>query len=376
MIGIGVVELREEERPVGEHRVRVAAVAPAEPLDLPAQACPVRRGRLHPVVRRVQERGGVEPARGDDHRGPVPEITPAGERERRRRSVRGHAVPPGAPGGGERHPERPPSRPAEHERDRHPARPLDEVGHPVPTTGLTQMLEEEPPESVGDVAARVARRRKTPSIEGEETAVYRGRIHQHPLVGAGHATAPRDLALEVRGEPLDHPAGIVQIREEHGRPAEHALGHAPPSTRPIQVEDMRELVREDEREGIIVVAERRHVEWRVHVDDDPVGRRLEREPVRVVDVVGDDDVDRSTRRVEPRGEPDVCGLGGRCGAAGSDLERRGEVHREMRRAKRAPGRVGHHLAERGARAGERDEAQERNGDATEPVHGSPTSDRK
>ena len=192
----------------------------------------------------------------------------------------------------------------------------------------------------------------------------RSRGDDHRLVRPLHASEAGEITLVVDREPFCHPPGQIQIGKERGRAAEDVLREPPPSARAIEMEDVRELVRDDEREPVIVEAERQVVERRMRVHDHAIRGKGRRRSVREVDVVRDHEIDRPARLDELRREPRVRTLRAHRRASRRRLERWREVHVKVLRVDRAPVRVRHHLRartlrctdcnrERGERAPER-----------------------
>ncbi|MCA1792051.1 MAG: hypothetical protein LC667_20030 [Thioalkalivibrio sp.] len=69
----------------------------------------------------------------------------------------------------------------------------------------------------------------------------------------------------------------------------------------VEVDDVRQLVRDDEVEPIVEIAEARFVDRRTRVDGHAIRRRDLGEAVREIGVVGDENVDRPARKREERG---------------------------------------------------------------------------
>ena len=83
-----------------------------------------------------------------------------------------------------------------------------------------------------------------------------------------------------------------------------------------------ELVGDDERIPVVVVAESGRIGRRMREDDDSVGWKRRRVSVHVVDVVGDDEIDRAARWHELGRQLGVCALGVDSRAPGFGFERR------------------------------------------------------
>ena len=227
--------------------------------------------------------------------------------------------------------------------DRGAARRLHELSDRRGAARAREIVHEQRAIAVRNVAVRIARRRQAPFVNAEQPVLARGGGDDHLLVRAVHASVAREVALEVHREPLRHPAGLVQVREERGRASEHVLRDAPPPARAIQMKDVRELVRDHERKPVIVVAKAQIIEWRMRVHDDAVRRERRRRSVREVDVVGNDEIDRPARLVQLRREFIVRPLGAHRRAARRRLELRCEVDVKVARVDRAPVRVRRHL---------------------------------
>src|SRR5437764_9608674 len=116
------------------------------------------------------------------------------------------------------------------------------------------------------------------------------------MFGAFQPTKSSQSRLVVDGESLQHPARLVEVREQQWVPSKHRLSKSPDAARPIEMKDVGELVGDDERVPVRVVAESRGVGRRVRVNDDAIRRKRSRVTVDVIDVVGDDEIDRYARR--------------------------------------------------------------------------------
>jgi len=213
-----------------------------------------------------------------------------------------------------------------------------------------EVLEEERAVAVREIAAGESRGGEVPAVELHGSAVHGAGGEQHALVRPVHAAGAGDVALVEHGEAFGDPRRLVLVGKEERRAAEHILREAPPAARAIQVEHVRELVRDDQLEPIIVVAERHDIEAGARIHEDAVGGVRRGGPIGEIDVVGDDEVDGAARRVQSLGERRVGLLGVHGGAARRLFFGRCEVDGEVGGAERAPVGVGHDLR---ARAGRR-----------------------
>ncbi len=337
------VELREHDGSVRERRVHRDTVAPRQPLDVAIRPYALQRGRLLPVRRDVEQRPVALPPRKAHEVAAHGHVVPPGHRIALGRRARHDAVAPLPPRIAERDAEPLLRQVIQAERDRGAARMLDELSDRRVAARAREIIHEQRTAAVRDVAVRIARRRETPLVDAEHAARAPGGGDDHLLVRAFDATEAREIALEVDRESLGRPSGQVLIREERGRPAENVLRHTPPSACAIQMEDVRELVRDDEREPVIVVAEREIIQRRMRVDDHAIRWEWRRRSIREVDVVCHHQIDRASRLHEPLGQLRVRALRAHRRAARRGLERWREVDVKMLRVDRAPVRVRDHL---------------------------------
>ena len=64
-----------------------------------------------------------------------------------------------------------------------------------------------------------------------------------------------EARFEVDGQTFEHPPRLVQIREEQWISDEDRLSEPPDAARAIEMEDVGQLVGDDERVPVIVVAQ-------------------------------------------------------------------------------------------------------------------------
>ncbi len=115
------------------------------------------------------------------------------------------------------------------------------------------------------------------------------------------------------------------------------------------MENVRELVGDDERVPVIVVAETGSVRGWVRIDDDSIRWEWRRVAIHEIDVVRDDEIDDAAWRYELRRQLSVRTLGVDGGPARLFFDGRGKVHAEMLSTQRAPMLVGRELRPRGPR---------------------------
>ena len=149
-------------------------------------------------------------------------------------------------------------------------------------------------------AVRVRRRARGPvgqpavhAIERLERARARRFADDRAKVARVHAPFAGDRALLVGRQPLDLPRRQIQIRKRVRRAAEDPARDARPPLRPIEVDDVCELVREGEAQPVVEHELRRRRPHRV--DDDRVVGQRRGVAVRELGLIGEDDV-RQTRR--------------------------------------------------------------------------------
>ena len=118
------------------------------------------------------------------------------------------------------------------------------------------------------------------------------------MLGAFQPTFAGQARLEVYGQSFEHPSRLVQIGKKHRIAPEDRLSESPDPARAIEMENVGELVGDYECVPILVGAQSGRFGRRVRVENDPVGWKRRREAVYEIDVVGDDDIDRSSRRYQ------------------------------------------------------------------------------
>ena len=103
------------------------------------------------------------------------------------------------------------------------------------------------------------------------------------------------LRFVERREPLDQVAAVEEVREGQLAAAEHPSQHAPAAARFVEMEHVRELVRDEQFDRVVGV-EQLTLDRRVRERDDPVGRKRRRGPVEDVSLIDDDQADLAARR--------------------------------------------------------------------------------
>ncbi len=100
---------------------------------------------------------------------------------------------------------------------------------------------------------------------------------------------------------------------------------------------MRELVRDDEAQPVVVMLQRGIGGGRRQQHDDAFGREHGGETVRRVDVIGQGEVDGAARHVQLPPQQAIGPLGFARGVPRHGAEGRPEVHAEVERVHGAPG---------------------------------------
>ena len=149
--------------------------------------------------------------------------------------------------------------------------------------------------------------------------------------------------LEIHCQSFEYPAWLVEIGEQEWIATEDRLADAPDAPTAIEVEDVGELVRHDQRVPVFVITQTFCVGWRVRVNDDAIRRIHCRVTVDVVYVIGDHEIDRPAGRSELHRELSVGALGVYRGATRRLLERRCKVNSEMSGVQRSPVSIGGQL---------------------------------
>ena len=229
-------------------------------------------------------------------------------------------------------------------------------------------LEELAAEGVRPVAVRPPRARPDRRVDRHRSQLGVLRAHDRAVERPVGAAPPRDARLVVDRETLDQPVGRVEVGEESRHPSEHAARQPPPAAREIELEDVRELVREPHVQPGVVVPQLDVARRRRREDERRGDRVLGGEAVGVVGVVADDHLDATPRGREPRGEGRVRRL---CVGGRLDAERFGlgaDVHAEVHGLQREPPACRVHLRQR--RPGNA------GGEAQRPRHATRSSTRR
>lgn len=179
------------------------------------------------------------------------------------------------------------------------------------------------------------------------------------MLSALEPADPGEPRLIVDRQTFSDPARIVEIRKEQRVTPEYALSEPPDSACPVEMEDVSELVRYDELVPVGVVPQTLRVGGWMRVDDDPVRRKGRRVAVYVVGVVGENEVDGSTRWNQLPGKAGVRALRVGRGALRLFSELGSEGDSEMRGADRPPAGVGDELRVRPLRPSDRERGDEK-----------------
>ena len=299
-VGAREVELREEVAAARHRHAGAARVATSEPHAPSRRRDEVRRVGLATVAAGVDERRVVHPARRGGEEAVRRQLAPAGQRIATRRDAAAHRVAPLRVRAAERHAERAARRGVEPVRDELRRLRVDEAPDARFAVRAREPVDEQRAVAVRRLALGEARGAETQLVQSEQVAFRRAGARVHAVQRVVEATARREARLLVHGEPLGEPRRAVRVGKEVRRAPEHALRDAPDAARPIELEDVRQLVRDDELQPVLVEAEPGVLDRRHGEDDDPVRRRDDGVAVGVVRVVGDEQVDASTRRRERR----------------------------------------------------------------------------
>ena len=262
-------------------------------------------------------------------------------RLRLRRSPR--RVGPGGPLGRQRHAERLLTGGIEAIGRPLPGDRLDERRHAVRTMPLKEIVEEARPVRVAADAARPDRRIPPGLPDRLEAALERRAAQHHFVERAVHASGVSQRRLVPGRDALDDPPGHGKSGKERPaapEPPEHAARDPPEGTGAVEVEHVRELVDDDQLDPVVGIRQGEVVGGRPGVHRDPVRRPDLGRSVRDVDVVGQQEIDRSGgTREELRGERPVRLLGHIGRVASQVFEMRGERDAKVLRRERPPGLI-------------------------------------
>ena len=103
-------------------------------------------------------------------------------------------------------------------------------------------------------------------------------------------------------------------------PPKDISSQSPQSVGAVAVENVSELVCYYESSPVSVVAKLRRIDWRMSKNDDSIRWKRCGISIHIVDVVGNDEIDFSSRRLELRTQLGESSLGGDCGALAFFLE--------------------------------------------------------
>ena len=145
------------------------------------------------------------------------------------------------------------------------------------------------------------------------------------------------------------------------------LAERPEAAHAIEMEDVRHLVCHEETHPVLMRPQRELLHGRSGVEHDPVRREGRGRAVRVIHVVGEDEIDTPAGGRQLARQGDVCGLGDIHDAPGERLEPGLEDHAHVRGLERLPRQVGAHG---GLRRGDRRHRDASNGEesAHRPQH--------
>ena len=161
--------------------------------------------------------------------------------------------------------------------------------------------------------------RETERADRGKAMIDRRRARDHAMLGSLDAARAGELRLLVDRESFGEPRRRIRVGKERRGAAEDVLAERPDAARAIEMEDVRELVRDDELRPVVRVAERRLRDGRIGVDDDAVRGERRGGAVGEIDVVGEDEVDHAARRMHLARQLGVRALGVGGDAAGEGL---------------------------------------------------------
>ncbi len=349
-VWIRVLLLREDAPPAGQRRRGVVRVANSDGPHATAGRghLPQRRHRFG-VGARPEDRTVVNPARTHGEPSAGHERRPGRELLRRalRRSL--HRIGPGGERTLECHAERRLGVGVENERNELQGALVDELAQRLRAAGRGGSANQRRAEGVREVAQRVERRCRGERIRARHCAAKRMRARDGWKVGAHGAAGAGELRLVVHRDAFRHPARRVGVRKEERVAAEHELPGAPQATRAVEMEDVRQLVRDHQIHPVVDELQRVRVDGRTRVDHDPVRRKERRVAVRRVVVVPDHDVHDAARWMEFLRQGLVRPLGRACGPTRRGFEAVRVGHAEVRRRDGLPVQVGGELRIRSVR---------------------------
>ncbi len=348
LIRIHELDLREEQAAVGERKIGRAAVAPTDSVTRPRRVDAVGAEGLATGPAAIENGRVTEPA-GIERVGSVArELSPRLERTGAGLADRARdRVAELAPGLGERDAESAARRRVEQIWNEVFALRLHELSDRGIAARLREVIHEERAVRVRGFAEWVASLPQAPRADARKSSVDCRRARDHAMLGPLDAPGAGEIRLLVDRHSLEEPRRRVEIREGRRRAAEDVLAQRPDAAHAIELEDVRQLVRDHHLCPIVRVAKRALVHRRIGVDDDAVRRERARGSVREVDVVAERDVDHAARRVHLARELVVRPLRVGGETARQRLERRVEIDAEVARREGAPGEVGS-LGARGA----------------------------
>ena len=140
---------------------------------------------------------------------------------------------------------------------------------------------------------------------------------------------------------LFHPTRRERIREKQGIATEHGAPHGPRTTGPVDLEDVRHLVRDHHPQPLIMKAQFAQRDGRNGVDHDPIGGKHLSVAVTGVHVIGNEQVHRTRRRRQLALELRVCRLREKRRTPRQHFLIRTEMHAEVRHRDRThrPARI-------------------------------------
>jgi hypothetical protein len=270
--GLREVELREEEAAARHRHARAPRVATPEPHAPSRRRDEVRCVGLASVAAGVDERRVVHPAWRGGEEAVRRQLAPSGQRLPPGGDTPAHRVAPQGVCSAERHAERAARRGVEPVRDDLRRLRVDEAPDARLTASVREPVYEQRAVAVRCFALREARRAETQLVEPEEMPLDGAGARVHAVQRVVEATAAREARFLMDGEPLGEPRRAVRVGKEVRPATEHSLHDAPDTARPIEMEDVRQLVRDDELQPVLVEPEPRVLDGRRGEDDDPVRR--------------------------------------------------------------------------------------------------------
>src|SRR4029079_4392941 len=132
---------------------------------------------------------------------------------------------------------------------------LEEISDSRRTARARQIVEEKRAVYVDHLATRESGSPRRQLLQRRNAVGERGSSGDHGVLGAFETSDACEPRFVVYGQPLGHPAGLVRVSKQQRIPTENALAKSPDSARAVKMKDVRQLVGDDQRVPILVVAQ-------------------------------------------------------------------------------------------------------------------------